>query len=340
MITLAVLAGSAALPWATPAPPPWSLHVASPTALGPPGNLTPSQNVSSTVPGPDGTLLPGDRIGFRYEISIRGYNPSWGTVTVWMPPTQANFITIRTVIPVPLGARNLSIANGSFTASNATSVLDPLTNITELRSGAGVTFGTEEAAPMAIFPFGSIRVLVRWQWIVLRGDGALTNSSWSPEDGAAVVPAEFVQLVSLGPRQVAPGGNETACLSGPIGGRVFALHLLTLNPPDDFAQAGSTIPFEYGSEFCLNVTVPSYVLPETASVRVWNLVAPNSTLLLFSMHIHIQNQTSTTAPATVDWTTVGNGAAVGLAAAVASAILIVRHRGRPRTPRDATSPAP
>lgn len=295
-----------------------------PFAASPIGNYTPLSNVSSSQDGPGGSALPGDRVGYRFQVAIPGYNSSWGSVEVWFPPTVVNFDTLEGSLGVGTGARNLTVDSPGFTGGNLTGVLQTMTNLTAFRSQSSATFSTQQQAPMALTPPGTFALAIEWQWVVVVADGSVSNSSWNPVPPVEVNPDQYANLLSLQPRSVAPGGTVTGCLTGPISDRTFALRAVTVTPPVDFAGRAGTVPAGGAAQYCLSLTIPSSTPYEPVIVRLWDVVSPTSGYLLYAVRIHVANVTS--APSPLPWTSVVDLGVLGFGGLLVVACVLLWRR--------------
>jgi hypothetical protein len=307
-------------------PPVWGVHPAASSF----GNLTPSSNVSVQTIGPTGSILPGDRLGYRYQVATSVFDPASGAITVWFPATQATFAAAPEPIVVDEAARNITLNGSGFWGANATLALPLALNITELRVGGTALFTTLQAAPMVLAPRGSLSLEVQWQWVLLRADGAASNSSWFPTPPTALVPAQFAGVASLTPRAVEPGGSLVLCLEGPIDGRAFALQAATATDNVVFAST-EYVAASNVSPSCEPLEVPQSTPVGPGLLHVWNVIGGGVDLLLYSMHFRVGNLT---APSNggFPWMTEVNLFALAILLAVAT-VCVYLWRAAPRLPK-------
>ncbi len=296
-------------------------------------------NVSAPLHGPTGALVPGDRIGFRYELAAPGYLSAWGSLQVWFPATQVSFATAEGALVVPLGARNLTLSNDQFLPENSTEVLDILFNQTTFRPAGTAVFSTLGETPMSVLPFGTLTLALRWQWLLVSVDGGAQNSSWSTST-PDLEAAQYAAATSFGPKLVAPSGSLGACLAGPIGGRTFTLRAATLNPPSELNATTARAAPPPAADLCLQLNLPA-TAPLSGDLQLWENVSPNLSLLLLAMHYRVTNLT--VAPTlSIDWTGVLNGGVLvgAVLLAVAVAMLMLGGRRPPRAGGRGSDPDP
>ncbi|HEV2316603.1 MAG TPA: hypothetical protein VGV89_03400 [Thermoplasmata archaeon] len=309
--------GSGLRPWGAPAPRAATI-----------GNLTPSENLSSAVPGPSGTLNPGVRLGYRYQLEVLNYSPTWGSLTIWFPATQVIFVTTQGTTLVSLSGRNLTVDGPGYVGANQSGAFELISNITSFRPGAFATFSSLQLAPMSLERLDSFSVRVQWEWQIVDTDGTTTNSSWGPTAALTVHPAQYANLASLMPRDVAAGASLEACLTGPIGSRVFSLHAISVSQSVDFAQSTGTAPAQSSAPYCLSLTIPAGSAPGSDLLRVWELVGTNESLLLYSDRFHVTNGTAGAGGLSLDPTTTLNLVVLTSAVILVLACVVLIRRNR------------
>jgi hypothetical protein len=320
-------------------------HAATPRAptttdlAAPAVTTSPHGNILIRSTAPQGDALPGVVLTVQYRLAIVNDTPSTGAVPVRVPGTLATFQTHSGPLFVFGLSRNVTLEGPGFSDPNVTTTSILLDNETAFQSGATASFDTQLAALMTPFPYGTIALEAQWKWTLVAQDGSQVNSSWSPQAPQFLEPAQYADLLSIAPVQLAPGGGVTSCLGGPIGNRTFSLHAETVKPLNDFVQNTNTAPPSQANSFCQTIVIPSNVAPQPLIVHIWDYTVV--TLLLYIVKVSLVNATKLNASAVLGLPPVVylDVAALVVTVAIVLWVVGVRRPARdlPETPDDRES---
>ena len=292
VLLLVSAAGASALAPGSPTAPRAPLAEVS---AGPAVTTSPHGNILIRSASPQGDALPGVVLTVQYRLAIVNDTPSTGAIPVRVPGTLASFQTHTGPLFVFGLARNVTLQGPGFSDPNVTTTSILIDNETIFQTGASATFDTQLAALMTPFPYGSIALEAQWKWTLVAQDGTAVNSSWSPGAPQFLEPAQYADLLSISPVQLAPGAGITSCLGGPIVNRTFSLHAETVRPLNDFVQNTNTVPVNESNAFCQTIVIPSNVAPQPLLVHIWDYTVV--TLLLYIVKVSLVNATKLNASA-------------------------------------------
>jgi hypothetical protein len=264
-------------------------HAARPA---PAADLLPMGNFALNASGPNGFLDPGSRLTVQYHVQSSTYPSSNGPAQVRVPPTTATFTaSTGTTYHAFLAATNFTI-DGKLPSASIANGSVRLTSGATFRSTTNATLSSSEFAVMATWAPGSYPVQVQWQWVVTLADGSQTLGPWSA--WTTVTPAQLAVLANAPPSTVPLGGNYPVCLTGPIAGREFTVHMSTVAPTETFAGPTVTVPTGFTGNFCWNTTAPSAVASQTVIVHIWELSGGN--FLLYQKSLALSNTSGVPPP--------------------------------------------
>lgn len=287
---------------------------------------TANGNFSLSQAGPSGALFPGSSLGAQYTISLHTHLANPAPLSVWVPPPMLTFATSAGPVKVFGSWANFTFGgNGSVSSAlSATFNLSLTVQTPASFNGTNRTiFSSQLAAIMSSLPYGSVNLSVAWRWMVEGPDGSTAASPWT--SSGLIDPAYFVSVESYGPSQLATGGSYGVCLGGPVGGRLFSLHLEVAKPYFDFVRANDTAPVGATST-CWSVTVPQGISPGPLLAHVWSY--DRVTLLLYVFRLVLVNATSS-GPMTLaspGWKLVVNLSALSFGGMATVALVVLRGR--------------
>lgn len=236
-------------------------------------------NFTLGAPAPTGTYSANTKMTVSYQVQVPSFESGAAAGLVHVPETEATFNTAGGEIHVFLPAENFTITGSGPTGltPNSTTLLASSGTFT-----TGVpTFTTEGFALTASWPYGGPEVQVQWSWTL---SGATTGASgWTP--WASVDPTEVAWISGTPNEFVTLGSLYNFCLSGPVAGRTFALHITTNDPSEIFNGAEATAPASTTKPFCWTTVMPTGVPPQQAIIHVWEF--GSLTFLLFQVPIDL-----------------------------------------------------
>ncbi|MCI4319033.1 MAG: hypothetical protein L3K23_02735 [Thermoplasmata archaeon] len=292
---LLLLLGAACASGIAPGHPATAVTPSSEASATPAVTTSPHGNILIRSAAPQGDVPPGMVLTVQYRLAIVNDTTSTGVVPVRVPGTLASFQTHTGPLFVFGLGRNVSLSGPGFSDPNLTTTSTLLDNETVFQTGATASFDTQLAALMTPFPYGSIALYAQWKWTLVAQDGSEVNSSWSPAAPELLQPAQYADLLSIVPVQLAPGGGITSCLGGSIVNRTFSLHAETVRPLNDFVQNTNTVPANETNSFCQTIVIPSNVAPQPLIVHIWDYTVV--TLLLYIVKVSLVNATKLNASA-------------------------------------------
>jgi hypothetical protein len=305
----------------------------------PAGNTSINDDLVLNGTPPAGTYAPGAVVRVEFRITVLAANSS-GPVTIYVPQLLASFPAVPAPVNVFLPLRNLTIAVGAtVTAAPGTFTLR---NTTTFNGTRAATLNSQLVSLMGSTPYGDTSVSAQWNWSLTTPDGASTFSGWGPTQSPTIQPAEIAFLQSLTPRSLVPPAPVTACLTGPVQGRTFSLHAETPKPFDDFVGNSTRDPITGPSTWCLTVTIPVNITPQTILMHIWDYEAV--TLLLYIVKVKVGNNTTAAASLGLsgDWSAYANWAIVAgaLGVGITTAVVVRREPIHPPNPGPPPGPAP
>ncbi|MCI4345931.1 MAG: hypothetical protein L3K07_04180 [Thermoplasmata archaeon] len=294
---------------------------AAPTASAQPApadfQTSANGNFSVWIPPPTVTPVAGAVVMGQFVVSLTSPLPASGTLSVWVPQAEATFFFSNGSVHLFRPAFELNFSSGSPTSS-------PLENLSTLvrvglpfNQSSSAILSSQLAAVMSDQPYGAVHLAVTWHWILISPDGSTFSGAWGRP--YSVLPALFVQMTNAGPTVLHPGDSFGMCLTGPLGGRTFSLHLEIANPLNDFVRVNRTVAPNTTGPLCWSARVATWVSPQVLIAHVW--AYDRVTLLLYIVKVTIVNATSTLFGLPAFWAT-GPGIAtlgalaVGLGVAV------------------------
>jgi len=293
-------------------------------------NTSINDNLVLNATPPAGTYAPGTVLKVVFRVTVNS-STGPGGLTVYVPQLDASFPAVPAPVNVFLAPRNLTIGVGATAAATPGTVT--LRNPTTFNGTHPATLDSQLVALMASEPFGNDSVSVQWNWTLSTPNGATSTGVWGPSNPPLIHPAEVAFLQSVSPRSVVPPAPVTACLTGPVQGRTFALHAETLKPFDDFVGNSTRDPVGGPSTWCLTVVIPVNITPQTILMHVWDY--ESVTLLLYLAKVTVGNNSSTSAGPGLPglWSDYANGAIVvgAVGVGVVTAVIVRREPLEPPT---------
>jgi hypothetical protein len=297
-------------------------------------------NWTLSLPGPIGSLYPGASLGAEYDVSLRSALPGASPLSVWVPPAMITFATSSGALRVYGNWANFTFGgNGSVSSVLSDNFNLSLTAVAPATFNATnrTIFSSQLAAIMSSLPYGSVNLTVAWRWVVAGPDGSISMSPW--ENSSLIDPAYFASVESFGPPLLTTGGSYGVCIGGPIGGRLFSLHLEVARPYDDFVHVNYSVPAG-ASSACWSATVPQGIAPGPLLAHIW--AYDRVTLLLYVLKLTLVNSTAggSMTLASPGWKLAVNLSALSIGGVVLIAALVlpaVRKRTPP--PRELEAPA-
>jgi hypothetical protein len=308
-------------------------------AAQPAGNTSINDEIDLTGASPTGTFPSGTVVRVSLRFSVNSSSSDSSQATIYVPQLQAVFPAVPASVQLFPPGVNVTVGFGSeVTADTGTFTLR---NQTTFNTSGKVTFTSELAALMGSEPFGELTILDQWNWSVTTPTGVVTSSGWGPTPSQVIHPAEYANLLSLGPRSFTVPSPITACLTGPVQGRTFSLHAETPKPVDDFVANTTRDPVGGPSTFCLTIVIPTNITPQPLLVHVWDY--ESVTLLLYIVKVTVVNATTngSGSGSGIDWTEYADiGAIVGVLAVAVGVFLLLRRTPPPPPPPPPTTAPP
>ncbi|MCI4363680.1 MAG: hypothetical protein L3K13_05175 [Thermoplasmata archaeon] len=314
IVALSVLALPSFLPAAAVVAGPQVAAPRSSTQLGPADFQTSANgNFSVWIPPPTVTPVAGAVVMGQFVVSLTSPLPASGTLSVWVPQAEATFFFSNGSVHLFRSAFELNFSSGTPTSS-------PLENMSTIvriglpfNQSSSAILSSQLAAVMSDQPYGAVHLAVSWHWILISPDGSASSGAWGRP--YAVLPALFVQMTNAGPTVLHPGDSFGMCLTGPLGGRTFSLHLEVANPLNDFIRVNRTVALNSTGPLCMTARVATWVSPQVLIAHVW--AYDRVTLLLYIVKVTVVNATSTLFGLPAFWATGPGIASLGaLAVAV------------------------
>jgi len=223
-------------------------------------------NLNFTVVVPAAVLPMGVEFGSTYEIVVPTFPSSGPPQSVVVPSAIVRF-------PSTVGYSQLILPAVNVTIQNNGTVVVPVGPLIREAAGRSIavnqtaSLSTQGLAVTATWSPGMYPTDVRWQWLEVNPDGGRTNGSWSAWQ--QVDPAQVLTVVGALPKIITEGVPYAICLSGPIGGRSFAVHLSVGANGTQLALGVADVPVGAVAPFCFNNTLAVPVAPQAAYIHLW-----------------------------------------------------------------------
>lgn len=258
-----------------------------------------SANFSLAGIGPEADVPAGSNLAIEYEVRDPSFGSGQAGLYVHVPSPEALFNVSWGIERSFLPGTTILFNSTNWTSPlNATPTIF-LANETVF-SNTGVPakdraiLSTEGVAVTAPLPLGSLTIELRWRWVVAPSAGANISGAWIPSaNGVPIEPGQYAQLVLGAGASLSPGQPYSACLYGSVANRTFQLQVLLPNPHLLVGATSATAPFVANGTFCFGLDLPSWLLPQTVQIDVWNIVpsaSPGgnaSTLLLYLLKAQV-----------------------------------------------------
>ncbi|HEV2316117.1 MAG TPA: hypothetical protein VGV89_00885 [Thermoplasmata archaeon] len=248
----------------------------SPTARPPVGSepaaSTPPQpfhgNLAVADGSPPGTAQLGSSLSVSYRISLNRSSSAIGAGIVRVPGSVATFPVAsgEVRVPVPSEVYNVSPLGTFLGTANVSLVLQ---STESFNGSSNATFTSDGLAVMTSWPRGSVALGFQWRWSLHAVGRPPADGPWSGP--ATLLPDRVAWLEGDPPGRVILGGSYPVCLSGPIAGRSFAIHVAFANSSPPFVGVTAAAPATSASPFCWNTTLPSTVSQANGLVHLWEL---------------------------------------------------------------------
>ncbi|MCI4341911.1 MAG: hypothetical protein L3K11_06040 [Thermoplasmata archaeon] len=295
----------------------------SPAAAGHPlpagFSTSPNGNFTLFTGGPTGAFYPGTLFRAEYSLTLLAAPPGAPPLQVWVPPPLLSFSTSLGAVHLFGPWANFTFGAPGSPSANQSAVFN--VSAFTLTSGSFVAgnktiFTSQLVSVMANLPYGAANLSLSWRWKIVQPDGGTSSSAWSPP--AVIHPGYYVSVVSAGPSALGPLGSYAVCITGPLGGRTFSLHLEIAKPLDDFSKTNITAPAS-ATSLCWSTSVPPGIPAGPLLAHVW--AYDQVTTLLYVFKLTLLNSTPPSG-GPLDWWAQGPHAA-NLAALVAGLGVIV-----------------
>lgn len=233
---------------------------------------------------PTGSTPSGETIGAVYAVSAPSYPSGAGPATVRIPSAVVQIATTSGPIHLYFGSLNLTL-NGNGSASGAAGPSSRFSSPLQFNSSPAAFLSTQGLSVMASWPYGSYSVQVRWQWVLVAPDGSIQSGPWS--GWSTVTPAQIADLSTASGSSWTVGAPQQVCLSGPVAGRTFSVHLSIANPSQVFVTGTVTVPAAQSGAYCWTNTVPAGTAPQQAFLHLWEYA--NLTFMLVVVEVQLVN---------------------------------------------------
>lgn len=298
-------------------------------------HLTSNANLFVNDSAPSGAFPAGETVTVVYSIQVVGAPAGAVGTKVDIPSAVVQLPATSSAVRLYPRAVEVTIGpNGSVwaTPGAGTLISSPIT----FNTTGNAFLSTYGVAVMASWPYGQYTIQFQWRWVLVAADGASTTGPWS--NPVSVLPALLAKFAVPPQSSWVKGAPYALCLTGPIVGRTFSVHVYISNPLQQFDDGPVTVSSSAAVPFCWNSTLPNNVHPQQASIHLWEY--SNVTFLLYVLPVQIVNATQTpvrdgVAAATVGWLpfALGGGIVAVAVTVVGLILLFTQHRFHRRPPR-------
>jgi|GEM_PF-2958335 len=306
-------------------------------------------NLYVNASAPTAATAPGTAITAEYSVQSTGYPGSPGPATITVPSAVVMIPTTDTLLHLYLAPVNLTLTGNASAEATAGPASKFGTALTFNTTGTAL-LSSQGIALMASWPHAQVPVEFRWRWAMSAPDGSTTEGTWSAWQ--SVVPAALAAFVPDPPHTWTLGSPYMTCLTGPLAGRSFSLHVSTANPVAQYDGGEVTVPTSGPgtTAFCWNSTLPTSIVPQQAFIHLWEFA--NLTYLLDVVLIELAAPGSGTAvtppftpPAINGWSVVLVAGAIIAAVIVGVELYLLAgyrraHRPPPPPPPAASGSTP
>jgi hypothetical protein len=251
----------------------------------------PNGNLSLSVLQPSDVMIPGMYIQDELSVTVQRATgvPLPSPLTVWVPQTISLYRTSNGTLQVINPALTLNFTTGQTPDPSALVNASTVVKLTgAFNSSTPALLTSQLLAFMTNAPYGSLTLAVSWKWTLAYPDGSTSSGAWSP--AAAVVPAQYAQLVSYGPTELPVHGSFHVCMEGSTVTREFSLHLETISPVDDFIQVEQNVTANSTTPTCWSAQVATWVAPQPILAHVWEY--GEKTFLLYLIKVTVVDSTT------------------------------------------------
>ena len=305
---------------------------ASPLAVAatsfPTGPLSYHAALFVNATGPTGSVFPGEQVSAQFRVQAPAYTSAGGAGQIRIPNSVLIFPSTTGSLHVYLSAVNFTISsNGSVQSAAGPSARWALAEAFNTSSTA--VMSTQGLAVTASWPYGQFPVQFSWRWVMTAVDGTPTSGSWSA--WSQVTPPQIANLATSPSKSWNLGEPYSLCMNGPIGGRVFEVHVSIADPVEEYTGASVTVPSSFGSAYCWNNTVPANTTPQQAFIHIWEFNSVTFQLYDYPIQLVSSNQSNSTSLVSflvTGWVPVLIGAAVVIGVVVAVELTLLSARQR------------
>ncbi|MCI4366996.1 MAG: hypothetical protein L3K08_04510 [Thermoplasmata archaeon] len=237
---------------------------------------TANGNFSIVGPGPETTLPAASILSVTFELRDPNYTAALKGIYVRVPAPTAQFNVSYGDLRITLKGTTVIFNSTNWTNPANTTTNQQLLNQTVFPNTGRVStdravFASGDLALTSPAPYGALTVELRWRWAASPSFGANFTGNWEPSaSGIPITPDQFVPIESPTALAVSPGQGIQVCLGGPVAGRTFYLEAVMPSPRLDFADTNVSVPTTGTPPFCMSLTFPSWLEPQTINVYVWD----------------------------------------------------------------------
>lgn len=304
--------------------------------------LTSHANLLVNDTAPSGAFPAGETLTVVYSIQVLGAPAGAIGTKVDIPSAVVQLPATPSVVRLYPHSVEATIGpNGSVWATPGSGTT--ISSSIAFNATGNSFLSTYGVAVTASWPYGQYTIQFQWRWVLVAADGASTTGPWSSP--VSVLPALLAKFAVPPPSSWVKGAPYALCLTGPIAGRTFSVHVYISDPLQQFDDGPVSVPSSAAVPFCWNSTLPNDVHTQLASIHLWEY--SNVTYLLSVLPVQIVNATQTpvhggVAAATVGWLpfALGGGVVAVAVTVVGLVLLLNQQRSRRRPPRSPDGVAP